>query len=117
MASWRPLGTSWAAVGRQLAAKTALEVGAVLATLGPLLAAPGGHFGAFFDGPAPEAAISMILEGFFGQGLGIDFRLLSACVARVRRSSQQPKIMKYHEFLWVASHSRVFRGHRTGQEI
>ena len=82
MASWRPLGTSWAAVGRQMAAKTALEallggswgglggswaaLGASLGRLGPARRspggpgrlrgrAPGGHFGAFFDGPAQEA--------------------------------------------------------------
>ena len=82
MASWRPLGTSWAAVGRQMAAKTALEallggswgglggswaaLGASLGRLGPARRspggpgrlrgrAPGGHFGVFFDGPAQEA--------------------------------------------------------------
>ena len=72
----------WTAVGRQMAAKTALEallggswgglggswaaLGASLGRLGPARRspggpgrlrgrAPGGHFGAFLDGPAPEA--------------------------------------------------------------
>ena len=46
MASWRPLGTSWAAVGRQMAAKTALggswvALGASLGRLGPARSSPG----------------------------------------------------------------------------
>ena len=58
MASWRPLGTSWAAVGRQMAAKTALEallgswgglggswaaLGASLDRLGPARRSPEGR--------------------------------------------------------------------------
>ena len=51
MASWRPLGTSWAAVGRQMAAKTALEallggswggLGGSWASLGASLGLQGG---------------------------------------------------------------------------
>ena len=73
MASWRPLGTSWAAAGRQMAAKTALEALGSWGGLGGSWAAlaggfgspggpgrlwgraPGSHVGAVVDGPAPEA--------------------------------------------------------------
>ena len=80
MASWRPLGSSWAAVQRQMAVGTAPLLGGSLGGLGGSWAArgtslgrlgparrspggpgrlrgraPGGHFGAFLDGPAPEA--------------------------------------------------------------
>ena len=71
MASWRPLGTSWAAVGRQMAAKTALEallggswgglggswvaLGASLGRLGPARRSPGGP--GRLRGRAPEAIL------------------------------------------------------------
>ena len=82
MAFGRPPGSSWAAVRRQMAGRTAPEVllggslgglggswgalGASLGRLGPPRRSPGGsgrlrarasggHFGAFFGGPAPEA--------------------------------------------------------------
>ncbi len=81
MTSWRPLGSSWAAVGRQMAAKTALEallggswgglggswaaLGASLGRLGPARQspegpgrlrgrAPGGIFRALLEGAAPQ---------------------------------------------------------------
>ena len=149
MASWRPLGTSWRQLGA-LAAKTALEallggswgglggswaaLGASLGRLGPARRspggpgrlrgrAPGGHFGAFLDGPGPDAekaAQNFILQRFlkvcwsgFWLGCSPYFCL------RGTRPAKQPtsKNNENHLFLWVASHSRVFRGHRTGQEI
>ena len=109
MASWRPLGTSWAAVGRKMPRPlwkhSWAALGAVLAALGPLLAplwavlalpggpreAPGG------SGEGLREAISVLfwmvqreklkkrLGKLFGQGFGCDSRLLFACLARARQ--------------------------------
>ena len=136
MAFGRPPGSSWAAVRRQMAGRTAPEallggslgglggswaaLGASLGRLGPARRspggpgrlrgrAPGGHFGAFFGGPAQEAGKSWktwflkLFLKFFGPGFCFGFRLLFACVARVRRSSKHRNIMNNNWFLWVAS--------------
>ena len=110
MASWGSPGGSGAAGWRQVAAKTALEAlldGSWndLAKKSPgARESPGGHFGVFWDGSAPEAetaTTNLLVHCLFYvlcRGIGFDVRLLFACVARVRRSSQQWKITKQ---LWL----------------
>ena len=74
MASWRPLGTSWAAVGRQMAILV--------------------FFGMVQRQKLKKRTKTCYFNNvrmFFGQGFGFDVRLLFACVARVQRSSQERK--------------------------
>ena len=75
MASWRPPGSFWAAVGRQMASKTAPEAflggaGLGLGALGPLLAPlwavlvrPGGPWEAL---RGSRAGLREVIVAFFG---------------------------------------------------
>ena len=84
MASWRPLGTSWAAVGRQMAAKTALEalLGGSWGGLGGSWAALGASLGRL--GPARRSS------GGSGEGLWEAILVLFWMVQR-QKLKKRPK--------------------------